>query len=73
MLPVWSKNYLFPVCRNLEKAGHDYPGLKNAGLIQGELKPPKIKYCINQENWKIAKALFQHFFDWLFYNSETVN
>ena len=24
--------------------------LKNAGLIQGELKPPKIKYCINQEN-----------------------
>ena len=37
--------------------------LKNAGLIQGELKPPKIKYCINQENWKIAKALFQHFFD----------
>ena len=24
--------------------------LKNAGLIQGALKPPKIKYCINQEN-----------------------
>jgi ArsR family transcriptional regulator, arsenate/arsenite/antimonite-responsive transcriptional repressor len=37
--------------------------LKNAGLIQGELEPPKIKYCINQENWKIAKALFQQFFD----------
>ena len=37
--------------------------LKNAGLIQGELKPPKIKYCINQENWKIAKTLFQQFFD----------
>ena len=37
--------------------------LKNAGLIQGELKPPKIKYCINQENWKIAKALFHNFFD----------
>jgi predicted transcriptional regulator len=37
--------------------------LKNAGLIQGELTPPKIKYCINQENWKIAKALFQQFFD----------
>ena len=37
--------------------------LKNAGLIQGELKPPKIKYCINQENWKIAKSLFQGFFD----------
>ncbi len=37
--------------------------LKNAGLIQGELNPPKIKYCINQENWKIAKTLFQQFFD----------
>lgn len=37
--------------------------LKNAGLIQGELKPPKIKYCINQENWNIAKDLFQRFFD----------
>lgn len=37
--------------------------LKNAGLIQGELKPPKIKYCINQENWKTAKALFQQFFE----------
>ena len=37
--------------------------LKTAGLIQGELKPPKIKYCINQENWKKAKALFKDFFD----------
>jgi DNA-binding transcriptional ArsR family regulator len=37
--------------------------LKNAGLIQGELKPPKIKYCINQENWTKAKALFANFFD----------
>ncbi len=37
--------------------------LKNAGLIQGELKPPKIKYCINQKNWKIAKTLFQDFFN----------
>ncbi len=36
--------------------------LKNAGLIQGELKPPRIKYCINQENWKKAKNLFEEFF-----------
>ena len=36
--------------------------LKNAGLIQGELKPPKIKYCINQENWKKAKELFTNLF-----------
>ena len=37
--------------------------LKNAGLIQGELKPPKIKYCINQENWNTAKQLFKEFFE----------
>lgn len=37
--------------------------LKDAGLIQGELKPPKIKYCINQENWAKAKALFSGFFE----------
>jgi predicted transcriptional regulator len=37
--------------------------LKNAGLIQGEVNPPKIKYCINKENWKMAKALFQGFFE----------
>lgn len=36
--------------------------LKNAGLIQGELKPPKIKYCIQQENWAIAKKLFEELF-----------
>lgn len=36
--------------------------LKNAGLIQGEVKPPKIKYCIHQDNWKIAQMLFNDFF-----------
>lgn len=36
--------------------------LKQAGLIKGELNPPKIKYCINQENWEIAKNLFANFF-----------
>ena len=37
--------------------------LKRVGLIQGELKPPKIKYCINKEKWKKAKVLFLKFFD----------
>ena len=37
--------------------------LKNAGLIQGEVNPPKIKYCINKENWKTAKGLFENFFE----------
>ena len=37
--------------------------LKNAGLIQGEVNPPKIKYCINLENWKKAKSIFENFFN----------
>ncbi len=36
--------------------------LKNAGLIQGELNPPKIKYCINQTHWQQAQVLFLQFF-----------
>jgi len=36
--------------------------LKISGLIQGEIKPPKIKYCINYENWNEAKQLFYEIF-----------
>lgn len=32
--------------------------LKDAGLIQGEIEGPKIKYCINKNNWEEAQALF---------------
>jgi ArsR family transcriptional regulator len=31
--------------------------LKDAGLIQGTITPPTVKYCINRENWIIAKTL----------------
>lgn len=34
--------------------------LRNAGLIQGNFTPPTIKYCINQENWQLAKSLFNN-------------
>ncbi len=37
--------------------------LKDAGLIQGEINPPKTKYCINPENWGLAKGLLTGFFD----------
>lgn len=37
--------------------------LKTAGLIQGEIKPPRIKYCVNKENWETAKKLFNALFD----------
>ena len=32
--------------------------LKASGLIQGEIFPPKVKYCINPENWELAKSMF---------------
>lgn len=32
--------------------------LKDAGLIQGEIEGPKVKYCLNQENWKLTHSLF---------------
>lgn len=35
--------------------------LKDAGLIQGEIEAPKIKYCLNQKNWKLAQELFNSF------------
>lgn len=35
--------------------------LKEAGLIQGEIETPKVKYCINKENWETAKRCLQIF------------
>lgn len=36
--------------------------LKKSGLIQGEINPPYIKYCINKENWENAREQFTRFF-----------
>lgn len=36
--------------------------LKDAGLIQGTITAPTVKYCINRENWENAKRLFSSFF-----------
>ncbi len=38
--------------------------LKKAGLIQGEIKPPRIKYCLNRKTWEEVQRLFR-----LFYNT----
>lgn len=35
--------------------------LKDAELIQGTITLPSIKYCINKENWALAKSLFNTF------------
>lgn len=37
--------------------------LKHAGLINGHVKKPFIKYCINKENWAIAQKLFNKMFN----------
>jgi predicted transcriptional regulator len=36
--------------------------LKDAGLIQGTFTPPTVKYCINKENWLLAKKMFAALF-----------
>jgi DNA-binding transcriptional ArsR family regulator len=35
--------------------------LKNAGLIQGEIEAPKIRYCLNKENWVEARNFYKKF------------
>lgn len=35
--------------------------LKFAGLIQGNIDPPQIMYCINRKNWEAARLLMEEF------------
>ena len=37
--------------------------LKDAGLIQGDVMPPRVKYCVNQKAWAEAKKAFATFFE----------
>ncbi len=37
--------------------------LKDAGLIQGEIETPKVRYCINRDNWELARNLFTTFWN----------
>ncbi len=37
--------------------------LKEAGLITGEIDGAKVCYCINDKEWKAAKAGLQQFFE----------
>ncbi len=36
--------------------------LKEVGLIQGEIQPPKVSYCINREKWAEVQTLIARFF-----------
>ena len=33
--------------------------LKDAGLIQGTITLPSVKYCICKENWTLVKKMFE--------------
>lgn len=37
--------------------------LKDAGLIQGDITPPTVKYCINKDNWALAKRMLNEVLD----------
>jgi DNA-binding transcriptional ArsR family regulator len=37
--------------------------LKDAGLIQGEIELPRVRYCLHKENWEEAQQLFKQFLD----------
>ncbi len=37
--------------------------LLEAGLIQGEINPPRVRYCLNRQNWATAKTLLDSLFD----------
>lgn len=37
--------------------------LKDAGLIQGTIEPPKVNYCLDPDNWDKARKLFNDFFN----------
>lgn len=34
--------------------------LKDAGLIKGTITSPTVKYCVNKENWELAKKLLNN-------------
>ncbi len=37
--------------------------LKKAELIQGNITPPQVKYCINKESWALAKEALKSFLE----------
>jgi len=37
--------------------------LKQIGIIQGEINPPRVCYCINETVWQEAKTIFGDLFE----------
>jgi predicted transcriptional regulator len=46
--------------------------LKDAGLIQGTITPPTVKYCINRDNYALAKSLLNNLLKQLKYSDPVV-
>lgn len=44
--------------------------LKAAGLIQGTIEPPKVRYCIDPVKWNEAQRLFSTFWEKSFMNKK---
>lgn len=50
---------ILPIARST--LSQHFKELKDSGLITGDTEPPKIKYCLNKENWEKAKKLIAGF------------
>lgn len=37
--------------------------LKEAGIIQGNITPPSVKYCLNHDKWQQTRLLLKNFLD----------
>jgi len=48
---------LFPLAQST--ISQHLKALKDAGLIKGEILPPKVKYCLNNDNWDNMKHIFK--------------
>ncbi len=49
---------IFPIAKST--LSQHLKELKDAGLIQGEIETPRVRYCINRNNWKEAQELFKN-------------
>jgi DNA-binding transcriptional ArsR family regulator len=52
---------LFPIAQST--VSQHLKELKNAGLIQGEINPPKVRYCLEPKNFAEAKKMFSELFE----------
>jgi DNA-binding transcriptional ArsR family regulator len=53
-------NEILPVAKST--LSQHFKELKDAGLIQGEIEGPRIKYCLNRANWEEARQMFRELF-----------